>query len=283
MSYRQITVSPIAGALGAEIGGVDLSRPLDDAVFAEIHRAFLDHLVIFFRDQRIAPERYLDFAGRFGPIGRYPFVEDMDGYPGITEVIKGADDRINFGGLWHSDTTYQEKPPLGSMLYAREVPPYGGDTMFANMYLAYETLSAGMRAMLDPLRAVYTAALRNKGGSGPRVQIAKMTDKGRNAETMDREAVHPVVRTHPETGRKALYVNCAHTSHFTCMTREESLPILQFLFEHQSRPELTCRFAWRPDSLAFWDNRCAQHYALNDYHGFRRLMHRITIEGGTTA
>jgi len=281
MAPQRISAHPISGALGAEIGGVDLSRPLDDAVFEEIRDAFYEHLVIFFRDQHIAPDVYLDFAKRFGPIGRYPFVQDMDGHPGITEVIKGKDDRVNFGGLWHSDTTYQDQPPLGSMLYAREVPPYGGDTLFANMYMAYETLSAGMRAMLDPLRAVYTAALRNQGGAGPRAQIAKMTGKGQNAESMDREAVHPVIRTHPETGRKALYVNCAHTSHFTGMTREESLPILRFLFEHQSRPEFTCRFRWREDSLAFWDNRCTHHYALNDYHGYRRLMHRITIEGET--
>ncbi len=281
MGPQHISVHPISGALGAEIDGVDLSRPLDDTVFHEIRDAFHEHLVIFFRDQDITPNVYLDFANRFGPIGRYPFVQDMDGHPGITEVIKGKDDRVNFGGLWHSDTTYQDQPPLGSMLYAREVPPFGGDTLFANMYRAYETLSAGMRAMLDPLRAVYTAALRNQGGTGPRVQIAKMTGKGQNADSMDREAVHPVVRTHPATGRKALYVNCAHTSHFTGMTREESLPILRFLFEHQSRPEFTCRFRWRENSLAFWDNRCTHHYALNDYHGYRRLMHRITIEGET--
>jgi len=281
MAPRHISVHPISGALGAQIDGVDLSIPLDDAAFEEIRTAFHEHLVIFFRDQDIAPDLYLAFAKRFGPIGRYPFVQDMDGHPGITEVIKGKDDRVNFGGLWHSDTTYQDRPPLGSMLYAREVPPHGGDTLFANMYMAYETLSAGMRMMLDPLRAFYTAALRNQAGSGPRAQIAKMTGKGQNAESMDREAVHPVVRTHPETGRKALYVNCAHTSHFAGMTREESLPILRFLFEHQSRPEFTCRFRWRENSLAFWDNRCTHHYALNDYHGFRRLMHRITIEGET--
>ena len=283
MSAQRISVVPVSGALGAEIGGVDLSEPLDSEAFREIRDAFHEHSVIFFRDQRIAPDAYLDFARRFGPIGRYPFVQDMAGYPGITEVVKGADDRVNFGGLWHSDTTYQEKPPLGSMLYAREVPPYGGDTLFANMYLAYETLSPGMRALIDPLRAVYTAALRNQGGTGPRAQIAKMTGKGRNADSMDREAVHPAVRTHPETGRRALYVNCAHTSRFDGMTREESLPILTFLFAHQSRPEFTCRFRWRENSLAFWDNRCTHHYALNDYHGFRRLMHRITIEGETPA
>jgi taurine dioxygenase len=283
MSPRHISIHPVSGALGAEIGGIDLSQPLDDAVFAEIRDAFHEHLVIFLHDQQIAPDAYLDFAKRFGPIGRYPFVQDMDGHPGITEVIKGKDDRVNFGGLWHSDTTYQEKPPLGSMLYAREVPPHGGDTLFANMYLAYETLSAGMRSMLNPLQAVYTAALRSQGGTGPRAQIAKMTGKGQNAESMDREAVHPVVRTHPATGRKALYVNCAHTSHFAGMTREESLPILRFLFEHQSRPEFTCRFRWRKNALAFWDNRCTHHYALNDYHGFRRLMLRITIEGETPA
>ena len=277
--YETIRVAPIAGALGAEISGVDLAQPLDPAEIAEIRHAFHDYLVIFFRDQRLDPDTLLAFARHFGPIGRYPFLEDMEGHPGISEIIKEAHDENNFGGLWHSDTTYLPTPPLGSLLYARETPPFGGDTQFANMYLAYDALSDGMRRMLDPLRAVYTAALRSAAGTGGRTNATGQTGKGKNTDKMDLTAEHPVVQTHPETGQKALYVNCAHTSHFVGMTRDESAPILDFLFRHLSRPEFTCRFAWCDGSLALWDNRCSQHYALNDYHGHRRLMLRVTIEG----
>jgi alpha-ketoglutarate-dependent taurine dioxygenase len=281
MTYGTITVEPIAGALGAVIRGPDLSRPLDQQCFAEIHAAFLKHLVIFLEDQDLTPDQLLAFAKRFGPIVNYPFVKDMDGHPGITEVIKTENDTLNFGGLWHSDTTYLPKPPLGSILYARELPPRGGDTLFANMYLAYETLSDGMKAMLNPLRAVCTAALRAQGNVNARERLADQTGKGQNRDTLDMEAEHPVIRTHPETGRKALYINRAHTSHFVSMTPEESRPILQFLFEHMSRPEFTCRYRWNVDAVALWDNRCSHHYALNDYQGYRRLMHRVTIEGDT--
>ena len=281
--YQAIRVAPIAGALGVEISGVDLARPLDPAEIAEIRHAFHDHLVIFFRDQRLEPDDLLAFARHFGPIGRYPFLEDMEDHPGISEIVKEAHDENNFGGLWHSDTTYLPTPPLGSLLYARETPPFGGDTQFANMYLAYDALSDGMRRMLDPLRAVYTAALRSAAGTGGRTNATGQTGKGKNTDKMDLTAEHPVVQTHPETGHKALYVNCAHTSHFVGMTRDESAPILDFLFHHLSRPEFTCRFAWRDGSLALWDNRCSQHYALNDYHGHRRLMLRVTIEGTAPA
>lgn len=277
--YRHITVSPVSGALGAEVRDVDLGGPLDDETFDEIRRAFADHLVLFFRGQDITPDRYRAFAERFGPIGRYPFVADLDGHPGITEIVKEAHDRVNFGGLWHADTTYQARPPMATLLHAQALPPVGGDTMFANMYLAYETLSDGMRRMLDPLRAVFTARLRSKDGTGARAQLAVQTGKGTNADKMDMKAEHPVVRTNPESGRKALYVNCAHTSHFAGMTPQESAPLLRFLFDHLGRPEFTCRFAWRPGDLTIWDNRYTQHYALNDYHGHRRLMYRITIQG----
>lgn len=281
MAYETITVEPIAGALGAVIRGPDLSRPLDQQCFAEIHDAFLNHLVIVLEDQDLTPDQLLAFAQRFGPIVNYPFVKDMDGHPGITEIIKTENDTLNFGGLWHSDTTYLPKPPLGSMLYARELPPRGGDTLFANMYLAYETLSEGMKAMLAPLRAVSSASLRDKSEGGARSRIAAQTGRGQNVDQRDMAADHPVVRTHPETGRKALYINCAHSSHFVGMTPEESRPILQFLFEHMSRPEFTCRYRWKVDAVALWDNRCSHHYALNDYQGYRRLMHRVTIEGDT--
>jgi taurine dioxygenase len=278
MTYQLIDVRPIAGALGAEIHGVDLAR-LDDASFAEIHRAFLDHLVIFFRDQRINPEQQVAFSARFAPIGYYPFLKGLPDHPEVIEVRKEPEDRLNFGGVWHTDTAYLAKPPMGSVLYAKEVPPTGGDTMFANLYLAYETLSDGMKQMIEGRRAINSS---RKGDAA--VGRQKSVDANpKDATGVQTESLHPVVRTHPETGRKALYVNRGHTVSFEGATPEESAPILEFLFEHQIRPEFTCRFQWAPGSIAVWDNRCALHYPLNDYHGQRRVMHRVTMEGGVPA
>jgi taurine dioxygenase len=195
-------------------------------------------------------------------------------FPEITPVIKLEHERVNFGGLWHSDTTYLDIPPMGTMLVAREVPPYGGDTLFANMYLAYETLSDGLKAMLDGLLAINGSAKADAS----RTREDRMKDSAREVKK-DYVAAHPVVRRHPETGRRALYVNVAHTVRFDGMTEEESRPLLEYLFRHQTRPEFTCRFRWRPGSIAFWDNRCAQHNAINDYAGHRRLLHRITLAG----
>lgn len=274
-SASVIGVRPLAGAIGAEISGVDLSRDLDDATVAEIRQALLDHMVIFFRDQDITPEQHLAFAKRFGEPVEYPLVNGLEGFPEIVPVVKLEHETVNFGGLWHSDTTYLETPPMGSILAARELPPYGGDTIFANMYMAYETLSDGMKAILDGLKAVNAS---NKAQVSQTRKERVKSDAKATPETV-LEAVHPVVRTHPETGRKALYVNPAHTVRFDGLTEAESAPILQFLFEHQIRPEFTCRFGWAPGSIAFWDNRAAQHNPINDYHGFKRVMHRITLAG----
>ena len=270
-----MAVRPIAGAIGAEISEVDLSAPLDDDMIAEIRRAWLDHLVIFFRDQELAPAQFLAFARRLGGPIEYPFVKGIEGFPEITPVVKLENERVNFGGLWHSDTTYLDIPPMGTMLIAREVPPYGGDTLFANMYLAYETLSPGLRRLLDGLVAVNSSAKADT----TKTREDRMRDGANPAARAEYVAEHPVVRTHPETGRKALYVNGGHTVRFKGMTEEESAPLLRFLFAHQTRPEFTCRFRWEKGSLAFWDNRCAQHNPINDYHGFRRVMHRVTLAG----
>jgi taurine dioxygenase len=270
-------IKRIAGALGAEIHGVDLSAGLTESQVAAIRQAFLAHQVIFFRDQQLTPEQFLRFAQAMGQPIEYPFVKGLEGYPVIIEVKKLEHERTNFGGIWHSDTTYLQQPPMGSMLLAREVPPYGGDTLFANQYLAYEALSAGLRQQLDGLVAVNSSAKADVS----KTREDRIASDGRADAKKDYVAEHPVVRTHPETGRKALYVNVAHTSHFKGWTPEESAPLLQFLFQHQVKPEFTCRFAWQPGSLAFWDNRCAQHNPVNDYHGFRRVMHRITLAGDT--
>ena len=189
--------------------------------------------------------------------------------------MKLEHERVNFGGIWHSDTTYLDVPPMASMLIAREVPPAGGDTLFANMYLAYETLSEGLKRVLDGLVAINSSARADVS----RTREDRLKDSARADAKTEYVATHPVVRVHPETGRRALYVNVAHTVGFEGMTEEESAPILDYLFRHQTRPELTCRFRWRPGSLAFWDNRCAQHNAINDYQTHRRIMHRITLAG----
>ena len=272
-NYRHIEVKPIAGALGAEIAGVDMSKELDDEVVGEIRHAWLEHLVIFLRDQTVTPQQQLTFARRFGAPVEYPQLKGLPEAPMITPVVKLEHERNNFGGIWHSDTTYLEIPPMASMLLAREVPPYGGDTMFANQYLAYDALSDGLKKTLDGLVGVSSSAKADV----TKTREDRMKAAGEQLKIL--EAEHPLVRTHPETGRKALYTSVAHTAHIKDWTEKESLPLLEFLWDHQTRPEFTCRFQWRPGSLAFWDNRCAMHNPINDYHGFRRVMHRITLAG----
>ena len=274
-----LTAQPIAGALGVEIRGVDLSMPLDDDVVAEIRRALLGHLVVFFRDQTLSPAQLVAFGRRFGVLARYPFVHGLADHPEVIEVTKLEHERTNFGGIWHSDTTYLDQPPMGSMLFALEVPPIGGDTLFANMFSAYETLSNGMKNMLADLWAVSSSA---KADVTRTREDRIASNPGKEARGAF-EAIHPVVRTHPESGRKALYVNTAHSVRFDGMTEEESAPLLDFLFRHQVKAEFTCRFRWEPGSLAFWDNRSVQHNPINDYHGHRRRMLRITIAGDRPA
>jgi taurine dioxygenase len=274
-----IGIRPVSGALGAEITGVDLAGDLDDQTLGVLRRAWLEHLVLFFHDQPLPPARFLAFARRFGATIEYPFVKGLEEFPEIIPVVKLEHERINFGGVWHSDTAYLDAPPMASMLLAREVPPAGGDTLFANMYLAYEALSDGMKRLLGDLRAVNSSSKADAS----RTREDRIADRGRADARTLYEAAHPVVRVHPETGRKALYVNVAHTVRFEGMTEEESAPILGMLYRHQVRPEFTCRFRWRPGSMAFWDNRCAQHNAVNDYAGHRRVMHRITLAGDVPA
>ena len=277
MRNTTLEIRPVAGAIGAELHGVNLAEDLTAETVAEIRQALLDHLVIFFRDQDLPPDRFSAFAQRFGKPVEYPFVKGIEGFPEIIAVAKLEHEKVNFGGIWHSDTTYLQQPPMGSMLVAREVPPYGGDTLFANQYLAYETLSPGMKRFLDGATGVSTSAKADVS----RTREDRIKSDGTEAARQPMSAEHPAVRTHPETGKRALYVNIAHTARFSDMTEEESAPILNYLFQHQTRPEFTCRFRWQPGSVAFWDNRCAQHNPVNDYHGFRRIMHRITLAGDT--
>ena len=272
-TYRTIKVAPLAGAIGAEISGVDLAH-VDADTIAEIRAAWLAHLVIFFRDQVLGLDEFLAFARQIGEPVEYPFVKGIEGYPDIIAVTKLPHETVNFGGIWHSDTVYLERPPMGTMLLAREIPPYGGDTMYANMYAAYEALTPGMQRLLDGLVAVNSSALADVS----KTREDRISDSGAGADA-EFVSEHPVVRTHPETGRKALYVNVAHTARFRDMSEEESRPLLEYLFAHSVKPEFTCRFRWQVGSLALWDNRCAMHNPVNDYHGHTRVMHRITLAG----
>ncbi len=279
MAYQAIEVSPLTGALGAEVAGVDLSRTIPNQVLSEVHQAYLDHLVLCFRDQTLTPAQQVGVARLFGKPAIYPFLQGLEDVPEVVELVKTEADEQNFGGVWHSDTTYKEQPDLGTVLYAREVPEAGGDTLFANMYLAYEALSDGMKALLDGLVAVNSSEKFYSGGRARQMQNLSGMKGNYLEESTALEARHPVVRTHPETGRKGLFVNVAHTVRFEDMTAEESAPLIAFLCEHAVRPEFICRLRWRPGTLAIWDNRCTQHFAVNDYPGKRRRMHRVTIEG----
>jgi taurine dioxygenase len=271
-----VNVQPIAGALGAEISGVDLTR-LTERGWQEVRDAFLRYSVLVIRDQRLEPADIMEVGARFGEPCPYPFVTGIDGFPFIFEVVKEESETVNFGGNWHSDTTYLEKPPLGTLLYAVETPSHGGDTLFASTAAAYDALSPGMRALIDPLVGVNSAGLKHGGG---RHQMHKTINsmKLHDIDGAERyEAEHPVVRTHPETKRKALYVSRSHTIRFCGMSEDESRPLVEFLQAHQTRPEFTCRVRWSPGTLTVWDNRCTQHNAVNDYHGQRRRMRRLTV------
>ncbi len=279
MTEQIINVRPVAGSLGAEVFGADLAGNFTNEVYDTIHQAFLDYQVLFIRDQKLTPPQQAAFARRFGPLNDYPFVQGLEEAPEIIEIIKEPHETKNFGGVWHSDTTYLEEPPMGTSLYALEVPSTGGDTMFANMYQADETLCDGLKKMIDPLTGVSSAALRRTGGRAAGMDYKSSMTATNLDKANEITAEHPVVRTHPETGRKALYVNSAHTVRFAGMTEEESKPLIDFLITHAVRPEFTCRFHWEAETLAIWDNRCVQHFAINDYHGERRRVHRATITG----
>ena len=271
-----LTIRRVAGALGAEISGVDLAQDLPDGVVAEIRAALVEHQVIFFRDQDLSPARQVAFGRRFGPLNIHPYVRGMEGYPEVMEIIKEPGDRTNFGGGWHSDTSCLERPAIGSILHAIELPEWGGDTLFSSQVAAYEALSPGMKATLEGLRAVHSAG-REYSAQGHSAQKRSSMSVA-EAEGAVGEFIHPVVLAHPESGRKALYVNPAFTMRFEGWTKRESRPLLDFLFEHCRYEGYTCRFAWKPGSVAFWDNRQVWHFALNDYPGQRRHMRRVTVD-----
>jgi len=277
MDYKEIEVTPQSTALGAVISGIDLSKEPSKRAMAELEDAFGRYSVIFFRDQNLTPQQHIAMAERWGAINVNRFFKPLDGYPQIAQVIKEANQKENIGGTWHTDHSYDLIPAMGSMLYAREVPTVGGDTLFSSMYLAYEALSEDMKKMLADLKAWHSS----RHAFGYSVTDSEHFEDGRlaNPSQATQDALHPVVITHPLTRRKALYVNADFTVRFDGWTVEQSQPILDLLYAHGACQEFTCRFHWEPDSIAFWDNRATWHYAMNDYQGHRRIMHRITLEG----
>lgn len=282
MAYQYIRISQAVGPVGAEISGVDLSRPLAEPVRAEIHRAWLAHHVLFFRDQNLTPAAQAAFAANFGELDVYPFMKALDAHPNVIPIIKEADAKVNFGGGWHTDTSYLPEPPKATLLYAVEVPDEGGDTLYADASAAYDELSAGMKQMLDGLIGIYSAKIVHGAGgayTGEKMKADLGNAYGGDTETAEREVEHPIVRTHPETGRKSIYSSLAHTYCIKNMTPAESRPIIKYLAQQVIKLEHVTQFKWTPGALAMWDNRCLFHMAKNDYHGKRRHMHRVIVKG----
>jgi taurine dioxygenase len=270
-----VAVHRIADALGAEISGVDLSRDLDDDLFDRIHTELMNHHVIFFRDQAITPERHKAFAGRFGELYVHPFAPTVEGHPELIVLHADAANppRTNH---WHADGTFMKTPHMGSVLLAREVPEAGGDTLWVNLCAAFEALPDERKRRLSSLTAVHDAA--NAGGRALWIDLDDADEIRRIRDSLP-PVVHPVVRTHPVTARRSLFVNPTFTSHIVGMGERESAELLDSLFEHAKSPEFQCRFRWRQDSMAVWDNRCTMHFAMADYWPYRRIMHRATIVG----
>ncbi len=278
------TVRPLATACGAELIGLDLRRTSEDDL-AAVTEALAEHSVLFFRDQDLRPEDQVEITRGFGSLLRVPYIKHLDEHPDIIAVLKEADEQqiSTFGGTWHSDFSFLTAPPSLTLLYALELPDVGGDTLWSSQYAAYNALSDGLKGLLDPLRAVHTGWPHGAKGPGPDVPVSRSISMVRNDPSADREVVHPVVRVHPVTGRKALFVNPVYTQQFEGMTQDESRPMLQYLFDHSTKAEFTCRLPWAPGTLAVWDNRCLLHLAINDYDGSRRLLHRTTVAGDIPA
>ena len=271
-NYQHIEVRPFAPNLGADIYGVDLSKPVPDDQFADIRQAFLDYQVLFFRQQsEIPPDLHVTFGKRFGPLHAHPAAPTMDGHPEIFEIHATKDSKIANGEFWHSDVSCDDEPPLGTMLQIHIAPPCGGDTMFSDMYGAYDALSEPVKRMLDGLTATHESEHIYRG---------RYADRGRKDMDIDcPSAVHPVVRTHPDTGRKALFVNRTFTTRINELSPEESDAVLTMLFEQAEQINHQIRFRWTLNDMAFWDNRCCMHRAIWDYWPEERKGRRVTIKG----
>lgn len=279
-----LSFDPSGGGVGAFVNGLDLNEGLSAEIVAAMRDALGQHGVLFLRNQNISPEKHVAFAEQFSTIDINRFFTPVADYPMIAEVRKEPDQKTNIGGGWHTDHSYDLDPAMGSILLARETPPKGGDTIFANMYSAYDTLSDGLKETLSRLRGVHSSR-HVFGVDAPRFQDKNndAEDRLHNAEAATQDSIHPLVIRHPISGRKALYVNPGFTIGVEGWAEKESKALLAMLYEHAKQPEHAYRFQWEPGSIAFWDNRATWHYAVNDYHGARRLMHRITLGGEALA
>lgn len=271
MGYETIEVDPLTPAIGAEIHGIDLSQPLDDQVFTELHDAWMKYLVVFFRDQDLTLDQHKAFGRCFGELHIHPAAPAPEGHPEIFRIHTDANSTFSEGNGWHSDVSCDETPPMGSILRLHTLPETGGDTLFSNMYAVYEGLSNKMKSHLDGLTAIH---------EGEQVYRGRYTHEG--VDDRDKSyprAEHPLVRTHPVTSRKCVYVNQAFTTGIKELRYREAQSLLDFLFEQVERPKYQCRFRWRKNSIAIWDNRCVQHYAMWDYFPNTRSGFRVTIKG----
>jgi taurine dioxygenase len=275
-NFSTINVKPLSGNIGAEIDGVNLKK-ISKEQFKEIKIVFGKYGVIFFRNQNLSPEEEIIFAELWGEININRFFTNLEGYPKIALVSKEPDQKKNIGGAWHTDHTYDLEPAMGSILFAHQVPKKGGDTLFSSMYAAYETLSDGLKGSLKNMYGRHSS--RHVFGTSRAERNDDTVGRIINSDKAKQDAIHPVVITHPQTGKKALFVNPTFTLGFDGWSDEDSKPLLNYLYSHATKPEFTCRFKWEEGSIAFWDNRSTWHLAVNDYHGQRRVMHRITING----
>lgn len=279
-----LTLRPLAGALGVEVSGVNLAG-ISDAEFAELNQAFVDYGVLVVRDQDLPPQQHVGFARRFGPLDVHPIVIGTDDIPELVRVLKPAGESASFGTGWHSDNSFFENPSLGSVLYGVTIPPYGGDTVYASMERAYDALSAPMKSFLDGLVAVHSAthAYNPKVTGEKKFRGEAPINYRYDEQAIHSEVTHPVIRTHPVSGRKSIFVNQMFTQRVVGLTSSESRAILAFLYDHCVKPDFTCRVRWAPRTVTMWDNRSVQHYAMDDYQQFERLMYRVTIQGDRPA
>ncbi len=282
MVYQTIEVDESVGPVGARISGVDLSKPLPLEVQQEIRVALLAHYVLFFSGQNLDPAQQARFSEYFGELDAYPFVKPLDAHANVIPVIKEPEDEFNFGGAWHTDTSYLERPPRLSILYAVEVPEEGGDTLFADSTSAYADLSGGMKHTLEALDGIYSPKQVHKAdGSFSEVASREQLGESYRSDTKlaDLEVEHPLIRTHVESGRKSIYCSELHTDRIKGWTRQESIPIFRYLTDHLTQEKYVTRFKWANGSVAMWDNCSVFHNPLNDYPGVRRHMHRVIVKG----
>ena len=272
---KLLKIKDISPCIGSIIYGLDLSKPLESAVLAELRILWLRRKVLVFNDQQLTPQQHTDFTEQFGKLDQYPFLKSLDGYPYVAEILKLADEKVNFGGVWHSDTSYLKTPAAGASLYALEIPELGGDTIFCNMHQAYEALPDEIKNKIIHLTAVNSSAKRDVSNT----RKHRIDDRGIKHAPEEIKHVHPVIRCHPETGEKVLFINEAHTVAIEGLSEFENDHLQSYLYQHARKPEFQCRLSWSVGMLVLWDNRSTHHYPINDYTGFQRLLHRVSLKG----